>query len=194
MLKDLIAWSQAWAHSEHSLIALFIFSFIESIFFPIPPDILLITMCCLAPQRNLLFASICSLASVSGGCIGYIIGLKGGLPLLKKFIKQETLNKVHNLFQKYEGWAILIAAFTPIPYKVFTLSAGLFYVNFKIFVLASTIGRTGRFFLISIAITIFGKSIKEVIFKYFDVFSILLVLLIILGFIGLKYMLKFGKK
>ena len=98
-----------------------------------------------------------------------------------KFMGQERVAAIHATFQKYEGWAILIAGFTPIPYKVFTIGAGAFYVNFKVFVLASLISRGARFFLVAGIMQLFGPWVQEVIERYFNLFSILFVVLCVLG-------------
>ena len=97
---------------------------------------------------------------------------------------------IHDAFQKYEGWAILIAGFTPIPYKVFTIGAGAFYVNFKIFLVASLISRGARFFLVAGALQLFGPWVQELIERYFNLFSILFVVLLALGFWIVKYQTK----
>ena len=95
---------------------------------------------------------------------------------------QERVTLVHDYFQKYEAWAILIAGFTPIPYKIFTISAGAFYVDFKTFMLASAISRGARFFLVAGAIQLVGPWMKEVIESYFNLFTILFMVLLVLGF------------
>jgi len=100
---------------------------------------------------------------------------------------QDRLELVHQYFQRYEGWAILIAGFTPIPYKIFTIGAGAFYVDFKTFMLASIVSRGGRFFLVAGAIQFFGPWMKDLIEKYFNIFSIVFIVLLILGFWVVKH-------
>ncbi len=100
---------------------------------------------------------------------------------------QPKMDLVHEYFQRYEGWAIVISGFTPIPYKLFTIGAGAFYVNFRTFIVASIIGRGARFFLVAGAIQIMGPWVKEVIEKYFNLLSIVFVVLLILGFWLVKY-------
>lgn len=187
MLEGLIKWTVHWAHTPYGPWALFILAFAESSFFPIPPDLLLIALAVISPENSLWYAFICTVGSVLGGMFGYLIGLKGGRPVLERFVSAEKIKLVHNYFEKYEAWAIAISAFTPIPYKIFTISAGVFYINFKIFVLASLLGRAGRFFIVGALIRLFGAQIKEFIKNYFNIISIAFVVLLILGFYAMKF-------
>ncbi len=166
---------------------LFILSFIESSFFPIPPDVLFIPLSMLSPENALFYALIVTVGSVLGGIFGYFIGYSGGHYILEKLFSKKKIEKTHNLFQKYEAWAIFISAFTPIPYKVFTISAGVFYVDFKKFVLASIVGRGLRFFSEALLIMLFGKFIVNLLENYFDILSLIGILLMILMFISFKY-------
>jgi len=171
-------------------LGLFLLSFAESSFFPVPPDILLIALALIEPKSSFFLALITTIGSVLGAIFGYFIGLKGGRPVLEKFISKDRISLVHEYFNRYEAWAIGIAGFTPIPYKIFTISAGVFYINFKRFVLVSILSRGTRFFLVGTAIFMFGDRIKFYLEKYFNIFSIAFVLLIILGFLALKTMNK----
>jgi len=169
---------------------LFLLSFAESSFFPVPPDVLLIALALIKPETGFYLAAITTLGSVLGAIFGYFIGLKGGRPLLERFISKERILFVHDYFNKYEAWAIGIAGFTPIPYKIFTISAGVFYINFTKFVLVSILARGGRFFLVGGVIFLFGPAIKISIEKHFNLFTIALILLIILGFAAIKLLTK----
>ena len=171
-------------------LGLFLLSFAESSFFPVPPDILLIALALARPETSFILALITTIGSVLGAIFGYFIGLKGGRPVLEKFISKDRISLVHEYFNRYEAWAIGIAGFTPIPYKIFTISAGVFYINFTRFVLVSILSRGARFFLVGTAIFMFGDRIKFYLEKYFNIFSIAFVLLIILGFLALKTMNK----
>ena len=166
---------------------LFLLAFAESSFFPIPPDVLLIALALAAPKTSFFLATITMVGSVLGAAFGYFIGLKGGRPVLERFVSKERISLVHDYFNKYEAWAIGIAGFTPIPYKIFTISAGVFYINFTRFILVSILSRGARFFLVGGVIFVFGPAIKACIEKYFNIFSIALVALIILGFIVVKF-------
>ena len=183
MLRALYDWVLSWSDAPSAGAALFLLAFAESSFFPIPPDVLLIAMTLGQPQQGMVFAGITTVGSVLGGLFGYLIGWLGGRPLLRRWIGQERMDKVHTLFQRYEAWAILLAAFTPIPYKVFTIAAGAFYVSIRTFVLASIVGRGGRFFLVAGTLQLLGPWMKELIERYFDLFSVLFLVLLIGGFV-----------
>ena len=162
-------------------------AFAESSFFPIPPDITLIILCLAKPNLALWFSLVCTLGSVAGAIAGYVIGKKGGRPLLKKIVSKEKIELVQGYFQKYDVWAIAVAGFTPIPYKLFTISAGVFYIKFIRFIVASLISRGARFFMVGGLIYIFGEPIKGFIDKYFNILSILFMILLVGGFYIVKY-------
>ncbi len=141
-------------------------SFIESFFLLPPPDILLITMDLANPSKALYYAFICTIASSLGGGVGYAIGYWGGRPAFNWMFRKkgkEQFEAVEKLYEKYGVTAVLLAAFTPIPYKVFTIASGILSMNFWKFMLASFIGRGGRFFLVSIVLMLFGEAIKQYI-------------------------------
>jgi membrane protein YqaA with SNARE-associated domain len=166
---------------------LFIVAFLESSFFPLPPDFLLVIMALNAPESALIFALIATIGSVLGGIFGYYIGYVGKEKVVKKFIDDDKINKVHKLFEKYESWAIFIAGFTPIPYKVFTIAGGFFYIDFKKFVIASFLSRGLRFFIEAILIILYGETILKFLGSYFNLFSLIAVVLAILAYIAYKY-------
>ncbi len=145
-------------------------SFIESFFLVPPPDFLLIAMDLAKPDSALYYALICTIASALGGGVGYIIGKFGGRPafnwLIGMFAKdKEKANKnflqVEKLYNEYGPMAVFLAAFTPIPYKVFTIASGILNMNFFAFMLASFTGRGMRFFIVSIVLMLLGEQIKE---------------------------------
>jgi membrane protein YqaA with SNARE-associated domain len=187
LVKQLYDWMLSWADSPYGVPALFCLAFAESSFFPLPPDVLLIALALGNPGNAWLYATVATVGSVLGGAFGYGIGWYGGRPVLKKIMGQERVDVVHNYFQRYEAWAILIAGFTPIPYKIFTIGAGAFFVDFKTFMMASVVSRGARFFLVAGAIQLFGPWIKEMIEKYFNLFSIGFIVLLGLGFWIVKY-------
>ncbi len=193
LLRSLYDWVLRWAATPYALPALFLISFIESSVFPIPPDVLLIAMVVAVPTRWFRFALACSAASVLGGMFGYFIGYQFmdliGKRIVEFYHFQEKFDKIGLLYEEYEAWAVAMAGFTPIPYKVFTLAAGAFEINFLIFVLASTVGRSARFFLIAFLIKKYGPAIKVLIEKYFGIFSIVFFILLFLGFYLLKFVL-----
>lgn len=182
-LKD---WVLMWADTPYAMIALFLIAFAESSFFPIPPDLLLIAMAVSNPKMALVYALICLAGSTTGGMLGYLIGLKFGKPALRLLINDEKINQVHEYFQKYEEWAIGIAGFTPVPYKVFSIGAGVFFVDFKKFVLVTILSRGARFFLVAGMIMAFGTQIKGIIDKYFDKLTLAFTILLLGGFAVMK--------
>lgn len=190
LLRRLYDWTVGWANRPGGARALFGIAFIESSFFPIPPDVLLLALCVGAPRKSFQFALICSAGSVLGGMFGYLIGATAWHTLQGWFIpyifSQELFDKVQLLYQGNAFIAILTAAFTPIPYKVFTVAAGVFEVNFWALVSASLIGRSARFFLVAGFLFFFGPPVKVLLEKYFDWFAWALLALGIAGFLVLK--------
>ena len=182
-LKD---WVLMWANTPYAMIALFLIAFAESSFFPIPPDLLLIAMAVSNPKMALVYAAICLAGSTLGGMLGYLIGLKCGKPALRLLIKDEKIEQVHQYFQKYEEWAIGIAGFTPVPYKVFSIGAGVFYVDFKKFVMVTILSRGARFFIVATMLMIFGKQIKSFIDHNFNKLTIAFTVLLLGGFAAMK--------
>ncbi len=159
---------------------LLILAFIEAIFFPIPPDLLLIAFSLAEPHLAFWFALLCTVGSVSGALVGYAIGAWGKRVFLERFFSAERIDRVHDMFKKYDGWAIFIAGFTPIPYKVFTLAAGVFNVNKRIFIIASILSRGLRYFLIAGLLFYFGEAIRAFLENTFNVLSLLLVVVLVL--------------
>ncbi len=181
-LHQLLVWVEGLASTPHGVWALFLISFAESSFFPIPPDVLLIALCIGDPSKAFLFATVCSVASVLGGMAGYGIGFWGGRPLLKRFFDPERVAAVQRYYDKYNAWATGIAGLTPLPYKLFTISGGAFAINFRIFVLASILARSLRFFAVAGLIYLFGPSIRTFLHDYLNWLTIAFVVLLVLGF------------
>lgn len=192
-IRSTYNWVLHWAATPYALPALFFISFIESSFFPIPPDILLIAMTAAVPALWIRFSLFCSVASVLGGMFGYFIGYQFmdliGNGIVEFYHLQATFEKTGALYDKHQAWAVAAAGFTPLPYKIFTLAAGAFKINFPTFVLASAISRSVRFFLVAFIIHKFGPPIKMWIEKYFNLFSIVFFILLFLGFYLLKFVL-----
>lgn len=191
MLHDLYEWMLNWANSPYAVPALGIISFAESSFFPIPPDVLLIAMCIADPESAMWFALVCSIASVAGGMMGYSIGWGlwevVGVRIFKFYGYLDKFEWVQEKFRKYDAWAIGIAGFTPIPYKVFTIAAGACRIKFPVFVIASAISRSSRFFLVAGLLHWKGEAIKLFIDKYFNILSIAFFVLLVLGFYIVKW-------
>ncbi len=187
LLRDLYEWVLGWAGSPYGTWALFCLAFAESSFFPIPPDVLLMALTLGDPSRGFWFAGVTTVGSVLGGLFGYLVGYLGGRPLLDRWVAGDRIRSVRRYFQRYEMWAITIAALTPIPYKVFTLSAGAFAIDVRKFVVASLLGRGGRFFLVGGLLQFFGSPMKEFIDQYFNLLTILFFVLLIGGAYLVRY-------
>jgi membrane protein YqaA with SNARE-associated domain len=189
--EKLFAWIDSLAMMPNPGLWLFLLAFAESSFFPIPPDVLLVTLGVASPERAIWYGFICSAGSVLGGMLGYGIGLYGGRPLLYKFFKERKIHAVEKLYDRYNAWATGIAGLTPIPYKVFTIAGGAFKINFKIFVLASMVSRSLRFMAEGVLLYFYGESIRDFLFKWFNWVSIGFVILLVGGFWLIH---KYGKR
>jgi len=190
MLRKLYDWVLHWAETPYGSWALFILAFSESSFFPIPPDVLLIALAVAIPKRSFRYALICSAGSVLGGCLGYLIGWQFMAGIGERIISfyglTQKIDYIQSLYMTYDAWAIGIAGFTPIPYKVFTISAGAFHINFMVFVIASLVSRSARFFLVGGLIYIFGPKIQAFIDRYFDMLAVAFTVLLVAGFVLIK--------
>jgi len=190
VFKKLYDWVLSWAETPYGSWALFILAFSESSFFPIPPDVLLIALAVGKPEKSLKFALICSIGSVLGGILGYFIGWHFMSMLGEKIVAfyglTEKVAYIGSLYHQYDAWAVGIAGFTPIPYKVFTITAGAFKINFFIFLLASAVSRSLRFFLVGGLIYKFGPHIQAFIDKYFNILAVVFSILLVGGFVLIK--------
>lgn len=192
-LKKLYNWTLDQAKGAHAERALFFIALIESSFFPLPPDILLVVMVLADRAKWLRYFGICLAGSVIGGAIGYFIGLglweAVGPFFLNHIFSQEKFDKVQGLYESYNFWIVFAAGFTPIPYKVFTIAAGVAAINFPIFVFASILGRGGRFIIVSYLLHKFGEPIRTFIDKYFGLVTIAFTILLVAGFYAIKFVL-----
>jgi membrane protein YqaA with SNARE-associated domain len=175
-------------------VGLFVIAFAESSFFPVPPDVLLIPLALARTSWALLFAAIATVGSTAGGILGYYIGDKGGRPLLQRFFKPEKVALVQGYYRRYDVWAVGMAGFTPIPYKLFSITAGAFGLDLKRFVLASIVGRGGRFFLVGLAILIFGEPVKAFLDEYLDLVAVAFAMLFIGGFLAIRLLARRGAR
>lgn len=149
-------------------------AFTESSFFPIPPDVILIPLALLDPGNAVLYGLVATVSSTAGALLGYWIGLKGGRPILLKLAGEKSVKKAEEFFNRYGAWAVGIAAFTPIPYKVFTIASGVFMLrNLKTFILASILGRGGRFMAEAVLIMLFGEGILSFLSAHFELITTL---------------------
>lgn len=194
-LRRLYDWVLHWADTPYAIPALFLLSFAESSFFPIPPDVLLIALCIGNVPRSYRFAAWCSLASVLGGMAGYGIGMFAWDQLDQFFysyvpgVTEANVAKVRGLYAAHDFWIVFVAAFTPIPYKVITILAGVCAIDFWMFVLASAVGRSARFFLVAWLFRRYGPPIKDFIERRFALVTVAGTAMLIGGFVAIKYVL-----
>ena len=190
IIRRLYDWVLHWAHLPYGRWALFILAFAESSFFPIPPDVLLIALSLSIPLKAFRFAFICSLGSVIGGLFGYFIGYQLmdilGFPVLEFYGIMDKYELVRKSYEENNALIVFIAAFTPIPYKLITITAGAFKLNIFTFTAASVIGRSARFYMVAWLIHRYGEKIKDFIDGYFNLLTIIFTALLILGFIVVK--------
>lgn len=191
MLSRLYGWILHWAKTPYGTWALFILAFSESSFFPIPPDVLLIALSVVLPKKSLRYAFVCSVGSILGGCFGYLIGWQlmatVGDAIIRFYGLIDKYEYIQQLYLLYDAWVVGIAGFTPIPYKVFTITAGAFRINFVVFLVASAVSRSARFFIVGGLIYLFGPKIESFIERYFNALAIAFVILLILGFVVIKF-------
>lgn len=201
-LKRLYYWILKWAESPHSLTALFILAFAESVFFPIPPDVLLIALALGSAAKSFHYAAVCTVGSISGAIVGYALGHYAWISAAGDFtgfanfffnnipgFTIELYESIKVLYNQWDFWVIFTAGFTPIPYKVFTVTSGVFEINFAMFTIASLISRGARFFLLSWLIWKFGPDIRYFIEKYFNLLAFGFTVLLIGGFVLIKYLI-----
>lgn len=193
-LRRLYDWVLSWAERPGGPAALGALSFAESSFFPIPPDPLLIALSLGSPRRALYFAAICTAGSVAGGIAGYAIGMFVWEAVGDFFfatipgVSPESFAAVQDLYRRWDFWAVFLAGLTPLPYKVFTLSAGVFQISFPIFVLASAISRATRFFVLAGLIYFFGTPIQGFIDRNFNRLAWAFGILLVAGFAAIRWL------
>ncbi|MDO9511579.1 MAG: YqaA family protein [Bacteroidales bacterium] len=201
IFRKLYDWVLSWANSPYGAIALFILSFAEASFFPIPPDPLLIALILGMQSKAFRYAGICTISSVLGAVAGYLIGhyiwwsSPSEFSSLANFFfdiipgfTHELFYNVQGMYEKWDFWVIFTAGFTPIPFKVFTISAGAFNISVIMLLVASLISRGARFFLVAWLIWKYGESIKAFIDKYFNLLAIGFTVLLVGGFVLIKYL------
>ena len=193
--RHLYNWVIHFADSKHGEWALFAIAFAESSFFPVPPDVLLAALTLGAPKKWFRFATLCSIASVFGGIAGYCIGMflwtiigswvyahLSGIGL-----SEANFAKFQNWYTMYDFWIVFTCGFTPLPYKVCTISAGVAEINFAGFVIASVLSRSARFFMVAGLFGWKGERIKPFVEKYFNWLSLVFMVMLIGGFAIIKW-------
>jgi membrane protein YqaA with SNARE-associated domain len=178
-----------WSRHRHAPAYLGALSFAESSFFPIPPDVMLAPMVLARPERAAWLAGLTTLTSVLGGLAGFAIGVWGidaVMPILERFNYVDEFDRASQWFLKWGFWAVLAAGFSPIPYKVFTISAGALAMNLPVFAIASFIGRGARFFLVAFLVAWGGPPMEARLKRYVDVIGWGLVILLVAAYFLLR--------
>ncbi len=196
-VRRLYDWVLHWAETPYGTPALGLLAFAESSFFPPPPDPLLIALALSKPKRAFFYAAVCSSASVIGGLAGYAIGAAAWHLVGDTFFSYlgpigftpENFETVRMSYEANAFLAIFAAGFTHIPYKVFTVAAGVFSISLGPFFIASVLSRSARFFTVAALIRYFGPSIKRIIDRYFSLLTIVFFALLFGGFLGVKYLM-----
>ena len=180
------------ADSKGAKNVLAIVSFTESIFFPVPPDLLLIPMALARRAEAFRLAAICLFTSLLGGIAGYFIGYffmeVVGMPIIQFYGLMEKYGVIKEWYDTYNAWAVAAAGLTPIPYKLCTLTAGAFRIDFFVFILASTISRGVRFFTIAGLIYLFGERVRYFLEKRFDIVLLATLVLVVVGVVAIKFL------
>lgn len=216
-LRRLYDWVLSWADTPYGTPALLVLSFAESSFFPIPPDVLQIALSAGKPRRAYWYATVTLIGSVLGALLGYYIGMalwdvtreffytyvfdRDAFALVAGDVAAEinradpqspyydTPEKI-GLYHEYGFWAVFGAAVTPIPYKIFTIAAGVCQISIPLFIFASIVGRGFRFYAVALLMFFFGEKIESWIDKYFNILSFVFLILLVGGFIAIKYFIE----
>jgi membrane protein YqaA with SNARE-associated domain len=187
MLRRLYDWCVVAAGQPYAAWVLGGISFAESSFFPVPPDVMLIPMALARPDRAFFFATLCTLASVLGGVVGYLIGAElyatVGHWLISLYGYGDRVDAFREAYAHYGGWIILIKGLTPIPYKIVTITSGFAGFNFGLFILLSLLTRGMRFFLLAFLINRYGERARDIVEKRLGLWAALGLALVVIGFI-----------
>jgi len=199
-MKRLYSWVLNWANTPYAVSALFIFAFIEAIFFPVPADILLIVLVLGCRPKAFTYALFITLGSVSGAVVGYLAGHFLWVNAAGEFtwfanlffnnipgFSTDLFNNIKGLYAQWDFWIVFTAGFTPVPYKIFTVTAGVFDMNLPMFLMASLISRGARFFLVTYLLWRYGKPIQQFIEKYFNVIALGFTVCLVGGFVVVKF-------
>ena len=191
-LRSIYDWTLHLAQTPYALVALAVVAFIESSFFPIPPDVMLIPMILAARNKAFLIAGVCTIASVLGGGFGYWIGSALfdtlGQPILEFYGKTDKFDEFSARFNEYGPWAVLFAGVTPFPYKVITITSGATGLDFWVFMMSSVVARALRFFIVAALLWKFGPPIRAFIEERFGLVATVGIVLLFGGFLAVRYM------
>ena len=196
-VRRLYDWVIGWANTRYAVPALFLLAFAESSFFPVPPDVLLVAMCIGSVQRSYQYAWWCAAGTVIGGAAGYAIGyyfweVEGVRQFFFDYVpgvSPDSVAQVGALYDSWSFWIVFATAFTPIPYKVITILAGVCAINFPMFLVGSAVGRSARFFLVAWLFRRFGPGIKDFIERRFALVTLVGAVVFVGGFVAVKLLL-----
>ena len=190
MIKRMYDWTLSMSGHPRSLWVLAFVAFIESSFFPIPPDLLLIPLILAAPTRAFGIALIAVVASDAGGVFGYFIGAFAfeaiGQPILASLGKIDYISGFNQKFNEYGLWAVLIAGVTPFPFKVITIMSGWTSMPFGVFLFSSLVARSLRFFAVATLLYYFGAPIRNFIEKRLGLVFTVFIFVLIAGFFMIR--------
>ena len=193
MLRKLYDKTMHLADKKSAMWFLAAISFIESSFFPIPPDVMLIPMILSNRKKAFKLAAVCTVSSVLGALFGYAIGMflyeSVARPLLEYYHYMDKFDSFREMYNSHGAWVVGFFGFTPFPYKVITITSGVVNLNIFVFILASIISRAGRFFLVALLLWKYGKPIKDFIERRLGLLTIAFFVLLIGCFFGIKYLL-----
>ena len=191
MLRALYDWTMGIAGHRRAMPGLAAVSFVESSVFPIPPDVMIIPMVLAARHKAWAIAGLATLASVLGGALGYGIGFglyeSVGRPILELYGHSDRFAEFQQAFNDLGWWLVIGAGITPFPYKVITIASGVTGLDFVTFMLASVVGRAGRFFLVAGLLWAFGPPIRAFIEKNLGMMTLLFFIALFGGFLAIRY-------
>src|SRR6187200_888945 len=192
MLRRLYDWCLAAAGKPHASSILGVVSFVESSFFPIPPDVMLIPMSLARPDRAYYYATLCTVTSVAGGVLGYVIGAylydSVGLWLMQLYGYGDKIEAFREAYAEWGAWIILLKGLTPIPYKIVTITSGFAGYNLGLFILFSIITRGARFFVLAFLLHRYGESARHIIEKRLGLWVLLGAIIIVIGLVAALYL------
>lgn len=184
MVDSFLAWFSEFGASTTAVLIMVGNAVGESIILPVPCDLVLMALATVRPENSLWYGALTTIGSVAGAMVGYLLGKFGGRRILLKLFSEEKVNKIDQLFERYGVWAIFIAGFTPIPYKVFTIASGVARFHFNTFVLVSLISRGLRFMAIAALFFIYGAEIRQLLNEYLTPLSWGALILILIVFVA----------
>lgn len=192
MIRKLYDWTISLAEHPRALWALAIIAFVESSFFPIPPDVLMIPMIIAAPTRAFRIAAVATVASVLGALLGYAIGAlvldTVGQPILQFYGKAAAFDSFATRYNEWGAWAVLIAGVTPFPFKVITIASGATGLSLPVFVLSAILARALRFFVVAALLWKFGPRVRALIERRLGLMFTLFCVLLVGGFYLVRYL------